>query len=166
MHSFLHFSRAKDVIKHLIGTWENEHQISQNYTLHIKFSEFYRVFTILMKFDIRFLGLPQEIFFGVITDDYLHLESLKNVKTNAIFFKSFWYKVFVHWKLKLLNFLVDSVLITFEWIIKQLLNSAFIWCEDLCKSQRMLSTSAFDQPRWMTSSLICTILHILLSLIQ
>ena len=27
-----------------------------------------------------------------------------------IFFKLFWYKVFVHWKLKLLNFLVDSVL--------------------------------------------------------
>ena len=33
----------------------------------------------------------------------------KNVKKNAIFFKSFWYKVFVHWKLKLFNFLVDSV---------------------------------------------------------
>ena len=35
---------------------------------------------------------------------------MKNVKKNAIFFKLFWYKVFVHWKLKLLNFLVDSVL--------------------------------------------------------
>ena len=33
----------------------------------------------------------------------------KNVKNIAIFFKLFWYKVFVHWKLKLLNFLVDSV---------------------------------------------------------
>ena len=29
---------------------------------------------------------------------------------NAMWFKSFWYKVFVHWKLKLLNFLMDSVL--------------------------------------------------------
>ena len=28
-----------------------------------------------------------------------------------LFFKLFWYKDFVHWKLKLLNFLVDSVLI-------------------------------------------------------
>ena len=46
------------------------------------------------------------------------------------------------------------------------MNSAFVWCEDLCKSQRMISTSAFDQPQWMTPSLICTILHILLSLIQ
>ena len=33
---------------------------------------------------------------------------------NAIFFNLFWYKVFVHWKLKLLNFLVDSVLISFS----------------------------------------------------
>ena len=36
--------------------------------------------------------------------------ALKNVKKKiAIFFKLFWYKVFVHWKLKLLSFLVDSV---------------------------------------------------------
>ena len=28
----------------------------------------------------------------------------------AILFKLFWYKVFVHWKLKLLNFLVDFIL--------------------------------------------------------
>ena len=35
----------------------------------------------------------------------------KNVKKNALFFKLFWYKVLVHWKLKLLNFLEDSVLI-------------------------------------------------------
>ena len=29
---------------------------------------------------------------------------------NAIFFKLFWYKVFVRWELKLLNLLVNSVL--------------------------------------------------------
>ena len=64
-----------------------------------------------MKFDIHFLGLPWEIFFGVITDDQLHLKPLKDVKKkNAMFFKLFWYKAFVHWKLKLLNFLVESVL--------------------------------------------------------
>ena len=41
----------------------------------------------------------------------LHLKPLKDVKKkNAMFFKLFWYKAFVHWKLKLLNFLVDSVL--------------------------------------------------------
>ena len=34
-----------------------------------------------------------------------------SLKYNAICFKLFWYKVFVHWKLKLINFLVDSILI-------------------------------------------------------
>ena len=29
---------------------------------------------------------------------------------NAMWFKSLWYKVFVHWKLELLNLLMDSVL--------------------------------------------------------
>ena len=37
------------------------------YTL--KFPNFTCVFTIVVKFDIRFLGLPQEIFLGVIADD-------------------------------------------------------------------------------------------------
>ena len=31
----------------------------------------------------------------------------------------------------------------FEWITKQLLNEAFVGYEEFCKSQRMLSTSAF-----------------------
>ena len=74
------------------------------------FQNFTCVITILVKFDIHFLGLPWEIFFGVTTDDLLHLKALKNVKKSAIFFKLFWYKVFVHWKLKLLNSLMDSVL--------------------------------------------------------
>ena len=40
--------------------------------------------------------------FKTLTDsDYIALE---NCKKNAICFKLFWYKVFVHWKLKLLNF--------------------------------------------------------------
>ena len=34
------------------------------------------------------------------------------MKKNAIFFKLFWYKVFVHQELKLLNFLVDSIQVT------------------------------------------------------
>ena len=37
------------------------------YTLN--FQNFTCVFTILEKFDIRFLGLPREIFLGVMTDD-------------------------------------------------------------------------------------------------
>ena len=42
------------------------HKIS-SYILN--FQNFTCVFTILVKFDIRFLRLPREIFFGVITDD-------------------------------------------------------------------------------------------------
>ena len=51
----------------------------------------------------------------------------KNVKKNAIFFKLFWYKVFLYWKLKLLHFpMVDSVLmfqnnLTACWCSKQVL---------------------------------------------
>ena len=74
------------------------------------FLNFTCVITILVKFGIHFLGLPWEIFFGVITDDWLYLKPLKNVKKNAIFFKLFWYKAFIHWRLKLFNFLLDSVL--------------------------------------------------------
>ena len=33
-----------------------------------------------MKFDFYFLGLSLEIFFGVITDNKLHLQPFKNVK--------------------------------------------------------------------------------------
>ena len=91
-----------------MGAQENECQIFQNFKC---------VITILVKFDIHFLGLPWEIFFGVTTDDLLHLWPLKNVKKNSIFFTLFWYEVFVHWKLKLLNFLVDSEIHFHPWFI-------------------------------------------------
>ena len=67
------------------------------------FQNFNCVITIIVKFDIHFLGLPWEFYFGVTTDNILHLKPLKNVKKNAIFFKLFFYKIFVHWKSKLLN---------------------------------------------------------------
>ena len=74
---------------------------SKSYTWNFQIF-FSCVITIIVKFDIHFLGLSWEIFLGVTTDNILHLKPLKNVKKNAIFFKLFWYKVFVHWKLKLL----------------------------------------------------------------
>ena len=52
-----------------MGARENECQISQNYILHMKFQNFTSFFTILVKLDIYFLGIPWEIFFGVATDD-------------------------------------------------------------------------------------------------
>ena len=65
-----------------------------------------------VKFDIHFLGVPMRNFLWCFHRWLITYLALENVKKNAIFFKLFWYKVFVHWKLKLLNFLVDSVLIS------------------------------------------------------
>lgn len=42
----------------------------------------------------------------------------------------------------------------FEWIKKELLNSAWVWYEELCRSRRVLSA--------LIASLICIILHIIL----
>ena len=54
---------------------ENKCQFSQNDILHSH--EIFRIlpffFTILVKFDIYFLGLPREIVFGVITDNKFYL---------------------------------------------------------------------------------------------
>ena len=41
------------------------------YTLN--FQNFTWVFTVLVKFEIYFLGLPRDIVFGVITDNALYL---------------------------------------------------------------------------------------------
>ena len=48
---------------------ENECQISQNYILHMKFSEFYLCFHNSCEIWHLFSRLPKEIFFGVITDN-------------------------------------------------------------------------------------------------
>ena len=45
--------------------------VTQNDTLHMKFSEFYLWFHNSCKIYIYSLGLPLEIVFGVITDNYL-----------------------------------------------------------------------------------------------
>ena len=68
------------------------------------FQNFKCVITILVKFDIHFLGLPWEIFFGVTTDDLLYLQPLKNVKKDAIFFKLFWFLRFCPLKIKITQF--------------------------------------------------------------
>ena len=44
------------------------------------FQNFTCVITILVKFDIHFLGLPWEIFFGVITDDLIKSLGLEKCK--------------------------------------------------------------------------------------
>ena len=37
------------------------------------------------------------------TTDNIYLQPFKNVKKNAILFKLFWYKVFVHWKFEIFS---------------------------------------------------------------
>ena len=55
-----------------MGTRENECQISQKCENTGKMLEILCVRRNFVKFDIHFLGLPEEIFFGFITDDYGH----------------------------------------------------------------------------------------------
>ena len=56
-----------------MGARKNNCQISQSGMLHMKFLEFYLFSQFLWKSsDIHFLGLPWEIFFGVIIDDKLY----------------------------------------------------------------------------------------------
>ena len=82
---------------------ENKCQISQNDILHMKFSEVYLCFHNSCEIGHAFSRAPMRN----------SLWSLKKAKKNAMFFNLFWYKVFVHGELKLLIFLVDSVIITF-----------------------------------------------------
>ena len=54
-----------------MGAWENKFNVKFHKMTACtwNFQNFAYVFTILVKFEICFLGLPQEIFFGVITDN-------------------------------------------------------------------------------------------------
>ena len=73
-----------------------------------------------------FLSFPREIVFGVISGNYLNLKLLENAKRTVICLQTFWNKVFVQLKLKLVDFLSDFVLI----IIVELIND-WIWLRRL-----------------------------------
>ena len=66
-------SRKPEFVNFLMGAQENNHQISQNYILHMKFQNFTCVFTILVKFDIHFLGLQFTKFLSVAHSPALFL---------------------------------------------------------------------------------------------
>ena len=75
-----------------------------SYTWNLK--NFTYVITILVKFDFHFLGIPWEIFFGVTTDDLLITSlALEKCKKECNILQIILVQGFVHWKLKLLNFL-------------------------------------------------------------
>ena len=95
-----------------MGACEKECQISQNYILHIKFL---RVFPLCFHNSCEiwhsFSWTPMRNFLYCYYRLLLTSLALEKCKTNAIFLKLFHrYKVFVHWELKLLSFLVDSFL--------------------------------------------------------
>ena len=115
MHPFLHFSRAKDVlsyVKYLQSPLQREgfcgspgKQSSQIeilcVTILLVFSQF------LWNLKFLFLGshLKMSLILLQITS-YIYSAPLKSVKKNVIWLEISWYKIFVHWKLQLLNFLV------------------------------------------------------------
>ena len=60
--------------------------------------------------------------------------ALVKCKRNAVLFKLFWHKVFVHWKLKLLNCLMSSILNVFtrnepckQWLIASCNHTHLEW---------------------------------------
>ena len=61
------------------------------------------------------------IWFVQVYRIYLHLSPSKSVKKNAVCLKLFCYKVFVHWKLTLLNLLMDSLLRQVWSVIKYMI---------------------------------------------
>ena len=78
---------------------------SQNDILHMKFSEFYLFFPqFLWTLTFIFSGSLEKFSMVLlqITND-IYSPWKKKLK-NPILFKLFWYKVFVYWRLKLLNF--------------------------------------------------------------
>ena len=113
MHSFLHFSGTIDVIISVITPkkisygsprkWSVKLHKMTSYTWNFQncFSQF------LWNLTFIFSGSHKK--FSLLL---LHITNyIKNVTKNATWFKLFRYKVFVQRKLKLLNFLMDSVLI-------------------------------------------------------
>ena len=77
-----------------------------------------------MKFDIYFLGFPKEIFFGVITDNTI---AVKKCEKECNMLKIILVQGFVDWKLKLLNFLLDSISVLNATFSRSILNRYFMF---------------------------------------
>ena len=92
-----------------------------------------RVFSqFLWNLKFIFSGSRKKLSLVLLQISYYIYSPLKNVKKNIVWLKIFWCKGFVHWKLKLLNFLLYSVLILYgennfchqvmvEWFVIQIL---------------------------------------------
>ena len=80
----------------------------------MKFSELYLRFHNFCEIWLSFSRTPMRNFLWCYYIWLITSSTLQKCKKNAIFFKLFWHKVFVHWELQSFNFLVHSVLISFE----------------------------------------------------
>ena len=87
-----------------MGAQENECQISQNYIFHVKISEFYLCFHNSCEIWHSLSQTPMRNFTWCYYRWLITSLGLKKCKKNAIFFKLFWYKVFIHWELKITQF--------------------------------------------------------------
>ena len=100
----------------------NPRKWMSNFTKRHLLLEFFGIFSAFNGYTHRYIHNSREIWYSFSRTPLRNFLwcyyrwlitslALQKCKTgNAIFFKLFWYKVFVHWELKLLNFLVDSVL--------------------------------------------------------
>ena len=77
--------------------------------------------------------------------------ALEKCKKNAMLFKLFWYKVFVHWKLKLLNFLMDSVLNYWNPSVPKVL--PWLWASPSTHTSQTCHRSCIPCCPWYLASL-------------
>ena len=76
-----------------------------------------RACTFSLNFEICVLEFPWKIVFDVISVNYLYLKLLENAKGTGRLKLLFWYKVFIHSKLKFLDFLQNFILTVFACIL-------------------------------------------------
>ena len=117
----------------LIWAWEKNFQISQELRKHrykckiilrkISFSEIWSFWSWFSQACTRNV-------FVVISYNVLHyFIALEKGKTECNIIEIIWHKVFAHWKLKLLNFLMDSVLIVWPLYFHiPIVNQSTIFC--------------------------------------
>ena len=95
-------------------------QMSQNEILCITILPVFSQFLWSLKF--IFSGSRNKLSLVLLQiANYIYSPCMKSVKKNEVWLKIFCYKDFVHWELKLLSFLMDSVLT--RWYLIAKLNS-------------------------------------------
>ena len=97
----MQFKKHKKI---LIKARESDFQILQNYILHMKFLEFYQYNHNSCEIWHLFSRTSMRNFLWCYYRWFITSLALEKCKKNAIFFKLFWYKIFVHWQTKITQF--------------------------------------------------------------